>query len=277
MKVPGIGEVKPVYVVGVGAAATGVVIYAYVRKKNSTAVAATGVDPSIDPATGQPYANEIDPATGLPYSQEQGVQDTGAAFTPFGGIDPSTGIPYIDETGTHLGTVGTPNSIQSNQDWANTAQQELENTFGYNAATAQSAVRKYLGQKDSLTATETSAIQTVVAEIGNPPTGGPYRIITGGTSTSGTPGTPGGSSAAGAISNLVQNSRGKTSLGVQWNPARNATGGYSWSLSGSGVSKHGSTRSTRITVGGLKSRGKYNFSVQGLPGGPGNNIPVTTS
>lgn len=172
MKVPGIGEVKPIYVVGVGAAATGVIIYAYVKNRRANAA----VTPATD-TTGV-TADQIDPATGLPYSQEQGAPDTGAAFTPFGGIDPSTGIPYIDETGTLSGNVANPNPILSNQDWASTAQQELENTFGYAATVAQSAVRKYLGQKDGLTATEASAIQTVVAEIGNPPTGGPYRIIT---------------------------------------------------------------------------------------------------
>lgn len=170
MKIPGIGEVKPVYVVGVGAAATGVVIYAYVKNRNAKTAAAT--------AAPGPSADQIDPATGLPYSQEQGVMDTGAAFTPYGGIDPSTGIPYIDEVGNPGGTGGNPNPILSNTDWSQTAQQELENTFGYDTATAQSAVRKYLGQHDHLTATEASAIQTVLAEIGTPPTGGPYRIIT---------------------------------------------------------------------------------------------------
>lgn len=178
MKVPGIGEVKPVYVVGVGAAATGVVIYAYVRKRKTAGAVAGATDPSIDPSTGQPYANEVDPATGVPYSQEQGAQDAGAAFTPFGGIDPSTGVPYVFESGSNVGT-GNANPILSNTDWVSTAQQELENSFGYSSATAQSAVRKYLGQKDSLTASEASGIQTVVAEIGPPPTGGPYRIITG--------------------------------------------------------------------------------------------------
>ena len=171
MKVPGIGEVKPVYVVGTVAAAGGVIIYAYVKNRNANAAAASVA------ATG-PSADQIDPATGLPYSQEQGAMDTGAAFTPYGGIDPSTGIPYIDEVGNPGGVGGNPNPITTNTVWSQTAQQELENTFGYSTSTSQSAVRKYLGQKDGLTHDEASAIQTVVAEIGTPPTGGPYRIIT---------------------------------------------------------------------------------------------------
>lgn len=270
MKIPGIGEVKPVYVVGVGAAAAGVVVYAYVKNRNATAAA-----PATD-TTGGLSGDQIDPATGLPYSQEQGAYDQGAAFTPYGGIDPSTGIPYIDEVGNPGGVGGNPNPITTNTEWSQTAQQELENTFGYDTATSQSAVRKYLGQKDGLTPTEASAIQTVVAEIGTPPTGGPYRII-----TSAVPGptptpTP-GKTSAGAISNLIQSSKGSTSVGVQWNPAAHATGGYAWTLTGSGVSRRGTTKSTRITVGGLSSKKRYNFSVQGLPGGPGNNIPVSTS
>lgn len=172
MKVPGVGEVKPIYVVGVVGAAGGVIIYAYVKNKRANAAAAA------TPAS-TASADQIDPNTGLPYSQEQGVMDTGAAYTPYGGIDPNTGVPYIDETGTLSGAAANPNPIHTNQDWANTAQQELENTFGYAASVSQSAVRKYLGQHDQLTADEASAIQTVIAEIGQPPTGGPYRIITG--------------------------------------------------------------------------------------------------
>jgi hypothetical protein len=94
-----------------------------------------------------------------------------------------------------------------------------------------------------------------------------------------TGGTPGGGQGktAGGISNLEASNVTRTSFVVSWNAATGATG-YSWAvtqMNGKKV-KSGSGMSRRITVTGLHPGFTYNFGVQALPGGSGNNIHVTT-
>jgi hypothetical protein len=60
---------------------------------------------------------------------------------------------------------------------------------------------------------------------------------------------------------------------AKWNKASGATGGYSWQLTGP-ESKSGKTSGTVVTVHGLK-KGAYNFGIQALPGGQGDNGHVT--
>ena len=78
------------------------------------------------------------------------------------------------------------------------------------------------------------------------------------------------SKVAGAISNLRVTGYNKTGASFAWNPVSNATQGYAWNLTGP-TSQHGVTMMTHVSVNGLK-KGVYNFGVQALPGGPGNNI-----
>jgi hypothetical protein len=105
---------------------------------------------------------------------------------------------------------------------------------------------------------------------------------------SATPVTSGGTTAgttktapktAGGISNLQASAVTKTSFRVSWQAASNATGGYSWAvrdLASHTQVAQGTTRSTSVTVSGLKSGIDYNFGVQALPGGAGDNIHVRT-
>ena len=85
---------------------------------------------------------------------------------------------------------------------------------------------------------------------------------------------------AGAISNLQASAVTKTSFKASWQAAANATGGYSWvvrDLASHTQTSAGTTKSTSVTVAGLKSGTDYNFGVQALPGGTGDNIHVRTS
>ena len=88
---------------------------------------------------------------------------------------------------------------------------------------------------------------------------------------------------AGAISNLQASGITKSSATIRWNPDSNNKGGYAYSVmkasnypKGPAV-KSGVTTGTSVTVSGLQSKTTYNFGVQGLPGGPGNNIHFTTT
>ncbi|HLM89258.1 MAG TPA: fibronectin type III domain-containing protein [Streptosporangiaceae bacterium] len=86
--------------------------------------------------------------------------------------------------------------------------------------------------------------------------------------------------AAGPIANLRATSTGTTSFTVAWNAAQGATGGYSYIVrdlaSHTQVGSAHTTKGTSATVTGLKSGTDYNFGIQGLPGGAGNNIHVRT-
>lgn len=103
--------------------------------------------------------------------------------------------------------------------------------------------------------------------------------------TSATPTTSTGSTAtataakkAGAISNLQASGETKTSAKISWNAATGATGGYAYrvtEMNGTLV-KSATTKATSVTLSGLHPGWEYNFGIQGLPGGPGNNIHFST-
>jgi hypothetical protein len=84
---------------------------------------------------------------------------------------------------------------------------------------------------------------------------------------------------AGAVTGLAATAVTRTSFKATWRAAANATGGYAYivrDLASHTEVKSGTTRSTSVTVSGLKPGTDYNFGVQGLPGGPGDNIHVRT-
>jgi hypothetical protein len=92
--------------------------------------------------------------------------------------------------------------------------------------------------------------------------------------------TPAATTKAGAISNLQPSSVGSTTAKVSWNKAANATQGYAYRVTdtaNNSVVKSGNTTGTSVSLSGLKAKTTYNFGVQGLPGGPGNNIHFTTT
>ena len=152
-----------------------------------------------------------------------------------------------------------------------------------------------------LTAQELAALQNQLDQLqanGSSGSGGGYGTngsgsVTGSTTptdtTNPSPNTPttstGGTSTttatrAGAISNLQAYNVKTTSALVKWNPAANASQGYYYkvtTVSGGQTVRSGNTKSTSVSLAGLKPKTEYNFGVQGLPGGPGDNIHFTTT
>ena len=153
-----------------------------------------------------------------------------------------------------------------------------------------------------LTAQELAAIQNQLDELAGQAGGGGSGggSSGGGTTDSGTgtttttspaPGTPtsaGGATAtktaaktAGPVTGLSAPASGitKTSFRAQWQAATGATGGYAYIVRDLASHKQvtsGTTRAVTVTVSGLKPGTDYNFGVQALPGGPGDNIHVRT-
>jgi hypothetical protein len=85
--------------------------------------------------------------------------------------------------------------------------------------------------------------------------------------------------AAGPISNLQASNVTSTGATIRWNADSGNTQGYAYNvtqLNGKSV-KSGNTNATSVALTGLHSKYTYNFGVQGLPGGAGDNIHFTTT
>lgn len=158
MKLPGVGEVKNKNV-AIGAGVVGVIVlYSYMRKKRAVNTGAGAVDP-----------NAIDPETGIPYGQEYG--DGGGYYT-----NASVPNPYVTQTGTS--NTGGAQGYTSNVAWLSDAQQVAVNQFGATFALAATGLGKYLAQDHAgLNTSEYQIVSEVVATLGPPPNGGPYRLI----------------------------------------------------------------------------------------------------
>jgi len=165
VKLPGIGEVKKPVLYGVGGAVVLVGGYVYYKRRKANSMAAQTTDTSgTDP-------NAVDPTTGLPYSQESGVYG-------FGGTDPATGVPYIYENQPGGTVTNAGSSITTNSAWLSQAQQDAQNLFGATYAMTTTALGKYIAQSPKgLNDDEYQLVSEVVAELGQPPEHGPYRLI----------------------------------------------------------------------------------------------------
>lgn len=90
---------------------------------------------------------------------------------------------------------------------------------------------------------------------------------------------PRNDTTAAPIINLHATRVGKTSFGVRWS-ASYAPGGYAYIVRDLNThTQIGPLRHTRllsVSVYGLRPNEEYNFGIQGLPGGPGTNIHITT-
>lgn len=181
MKIPAVGEVKNKNV-AIGAGVVGVIVlFAYYRKKK--AVPAPDGSGTVDP-------NAIDPNTGVPYGQETGSD--GGYYT-----NASVPNPYVSQTGTQT-TTGTGGAYANNELWLAAAIQDATNLFGVSYALATMAFGKYLAQTPGgLNPNEYAAVSEVVATIGQPPNGGPYRLIQA-SPTGSTSGSSGGESDGGS-------------------------------------------------------------------------------
>jgi hypothetical protein len=162
---------------GIGVAVVGGVLW--IRSRNSSAAAATAgtataaADPSVDPATGIPYAQE---AAAAGYGGGSGV---GYGYPSGGGVYSTSAAPPAA-------------TYTDNASWAQAVEQGLTG-LGYDPISVGAAIGKYLA-KLPLTAAQTTIVQTAVAEYGPPPAGSFAIITTPGTVASGAaPGSaPGG-------------------------------------------------------------------------------------
>jgi hypothetical protein len=283
INVPGAGPVKKPLVIGGIAILAGILAVAYYRHAKNKA-AAPAADTTQDP-------NAIDPATGLTYGEEAaGIQagDLAGAGSAYGdtsglvGYDAQGNPVYADTVG-----YGPAPSFVSNGAWSQAAQQYLVASTGADAGTVAAALGTYLAGQP-LTSAQASVVQQAIAFFGQPPQAGsngypPSLNLSGASGSSGGSTGSGGSgdsgtgaAGAGAISNLQPSAVTRTSFTVRWNPAHGATHGYAYNvtqLNGKSVKK-GTTKTTSVSVTGLHPGFTYNFGVQALPGGPGDNIHV---
>ena len=135
-------------------------------------------------------------------------------------------------------------------------------------------------QYSTSTATSTSGTSGTVGTTGSTGTATSTTGTTTKTSTSTTTATSTTAPAkktAGAISNLVVTATGKTTARATWNKASNATGyAYRVTQMNGKLVKSGNTSATSVSLSGLHAGWTYNFGIQALPGGAGNNEHFTT-
>jgi len=162
MKLPGVGEVKNNYVLIGGGVIGGYVLLAYYRKRKASQATV-----STDATMQDPSA--VDPNTGLTYGQEggqySGYYTNQTAFNP-----------YVGQTGTvQAGSTGT---YTDNTAWISDAEQDAVGFYGASSSLASSALGKYIAQDPAgLNPDEYSLVSEIVAQIGQPPIGQPYRLI----------------------------------------------------------------------------------------------------
>jgi hypothetical protein len=307
IKVPGVGNVdKKKALIGVAVIGGGIFLILYIRNKKSAATSqtapASGTGTSTDAyppdgTTGDPNdPYSTDPATGMTYGDEGNVSGVGlASGFGAGGYDTGgiggIGSSAVDAAGYPVGSAAdlqwqasqgssTPgSSITTNSQWVQAALALLPG----GASSANEIALQAVLAGTAVTAAQAQIFNEALALAGPPPGGYPpinQTSTAGQPSGGGSAGTPGGGTSytpAGAISNLQATGVTSSSFSVHWNPAANAKQGYKWVTSGPGVSKAGSGSGTSTSVSGLKAKTTYNFGIQALPGGPGNNIHVTTT
>jgi hypothetical protein len=228
-----------------------------------------------------------------------GVSEAGLLVDPAGNqcqtLDPSTGYcPGTPEdqaaqaslTGSQSATGTVSSAITTNSQWVTAALAVLP---GGNTGANQTALASVLGGV-AVTTAQKNVFMEAVALVGQPPQGYPPINTTdtsgqpygggssgqGSTSGSGSTGSGAGAAKAGAISNLRIGGYNETGVTFNWNRAQGDVGGYAWkltSVSGQGITQSGNLASgtTQHSCTGLKA-GIYNYGIQALPGGPGNNI-----
>lgn len=263
---------------GVAAGGAGIAIYLYRKnKKQQTAAAQAGQQAGY--GYGYGYGSQA-----LQY-QAYGYGFGSSGLGAYGGAQGNYGYGYY---GAGSGSVQTqvPTQATTNAQWAEAAMSALTSA-GYDGQTVLAALGVYL-TGGTVTAQQLTIIQGAIAAEGYPPVPGPNnyppQIHTGGTGGGGGGGGQGGGGtspsptrSAGPISNLRVVTVSRTTATIGWNAAQNATQGYSYEVKQTnGVqAQRGSTSGTRVNLSGLHPGWTYNFGVQGLPGGAGNNIHFT--
>lgn len=309
VKVPGVGTV-PKKGVAAGLAVLALILgIAYYRhSKNKAAPAADmSQDPNaIDPATGLTYGEEaagIQSGTlagaGTPFGDTSGIVGYDAqgqpvyadqvgygpapSFVSNGAWSQAVQQYLVATTGADAGTVAAAlGTYLAGQPLTDAQAQIVHSAIAFFGQPPQAGSNGYppslrlsgvSGTGGGTTGTGGSGDSGGGAGGTSPPSGdgGGGGTGTGG-GGGGSGGGGGGFTPAGAISNLRVTGYSHTGVSFAWNPAPRATQGYAWGISGHGITKKGTTTATHVSVSGLTKPGVYNFGIQALPGGPGNNI-----
>lgn len=221
-----------------GAAAGGIIFYAYMKRRSggtspttdtSNPDAGTVNDPSIDPSTGEPYSDEF----GSGYGSAVG----------YGVTDPNTGYNYWAANQAVL-------SVSTNGQWAQAATAYLT-ANGYDEATVIAAIGKALSSQP-LNSSELAIYDAAVAYEGNPPQGA--TIVQSSSSSSGSTGS---TAKPGWARNQRVTATTTTTVTLAWSAASNATG-YNIYVNGK---KSRSTADTTITMSGLSHNTLYTFGI----------------
>lgn len=270
VKLPGMGEVPKKYVVGGVVIGGGIAVIVYIRGRKASAANAanqTAAQAAVtDPAGNQCAA--VDPNSGYcPGSPEDVAwQQNNAGGSSLAGV-PGVSSGSVDTSGGSSGATAGGTSAggpQTNADWMAAALQVLP---GGDTPENEAALAGVLGGQTVTTAQKNIFLEAVGLE-GQPPQGYPTPIKTSDTAAHPGPGTK----TAGNITGLSVKPSG-SGIQARWNAATDATGGYEWILSGP-EDKRAHTGATSVTIHNLK-HGTYNFGIQALPGGQGDNQSVT--
>lgn len=274
-------------------AGVGIVLVAgvyYYRKNKASQDAAAAQAQSVANAGSQ----AIDPATGYPYGSAEdqaalATQSTSAAGTgdgTLGGGYGYSGYAVGYGSGDSIYGANQPGSFTNNAQWAQYVEGYEIDTMGADAATVGNAIGKYITGQPLTNDTMISLVQSAISIGGYPPVNGPNGNPPGYTTSSSTttpttptpptPTTPSpGTKPAGAISNLAAKPSG-TSCTVTWNSVPAPAQGYFYELStvqGTIIQKGNLSQfATSQSFTGLKKGTTYNFGIQALPGGAGNNV-----
>lgn len=306
VKVPGMGDIPKKYAVGGVVVGGGIAVVVYIRSRKAAANAANQTAAQAATGVTDPAGNTcsaVDPNSGYcPGSPEDiswqqsnsGYYGTGGLGSDYGGspggvssaglvTDPAgnqctalAASGYCPGTPQDLAAQGSSPAVtvptagggtpETNSDWMTAALAVLP---GGATSANEAALAGVLGGLTVTTAQKNIFLEAVGLE-GQPPQGYPTPIKT--SDTAQHPGNGSGGKTAGPITGLTVRPSG-TGIQAKWNAATNATGGYAWQLSGP-QAESGKTNSTTVTIHGLK-KGSYNFGIQALPGGQGDNGHAT--
>jgi hypothetical protein len=253
----------------------------YYRKQQADKANASAISSAADQGDGT--SADIDPATGYAYGS---AEDTAALASQTNSSDLIGSADYNAGGEGLSGGIGTVGGFATNAEWAQYVEQYLVDNEGSDAPTVGNAIGKYLTGVPLTDPDWVSIVESAIAIGGYPPVSGPNGNPPSYTTSSTTPTTPvttpttpttPGQTMAGAISNLQATVSG-TTANIRWNSAPAPSQGYEYVMSelNGTVTKKGNLgkSATSISIGGLHKGWTYNFGIQGLPGGDGNNIHI---
>ena len=278
---------------------------------SSSSASGTPAGQVTDPAGNVCDASAINAATGYCTGSAQDLAASSGAGLDYagggGGLSGNGLSGYYYNGAGASSTAPGPGNFADNAEWAQYVLAYLTSSAGGDSGTVSTAIGLYLTGAQ-VTTDQAAIIDEAIAYGGTPPQAGAsgdppgINLVAGSTGTgtssagstsvgswptSSTTDTSSSSSStssaaaaakaapAGAISNLQATVSG-TSATVHWNPATGASQGYAYELSelNGTVNARSTTKATSISFHNLHKGWTYNFGIQGLPGGPGDNIHI---